>query len=1283
MNSKAKSALFLSLLLLVAGTALADDESETTITADFPSSGEDVGYEEYGSDDEINFDTTVDGPSGEVEIYVDEQIEGSFNHDGGSVTYDGLPAIVSSSGSHEWSIRYNGDDGSTKLEGPIDFTKLTYFESAEQRSYNEIVSPNQDEEFNDEPSYLNTNIDVPPGDIEFVVSGNSKDTFSHSGGRSSYNYVETLPPGEYFFDVLYSGNDGSSGQLMSLNYFYQDTTPSAEFSYSPSGPNVGEFIDFSEEATDDEGDIDTYNWAFGDGSTSSEANPTHTYTSGGSYTVSLEVVDSNGLSAFHQETISVNSPPSADFDYARDTPPANNQPHANEQINFYDDSSDSDGDIQSIEWSFPDGSTPTGDIVNYEFDSSGTYDVSLTATDNDGSTDTYTNTISVDPENQDPNSDFDYNPENPVVSQEVQFSDLSSDSDGSVTSWDWTFGDGTFSNSQNPTHTYDSSGTYTVELTVEDNDGYFNSYSETVTVEENSAPSAEFSYLPSEPIEGDTVDFTDESTDADDNIESYSWDFGDGSSSNIQNPSNTYDDAGSYTVELTVEDAAGASDTYTQTVEVDPLRPAITGAEYILNNKTGRSDVVLSLDENGNQNLESFSGPGILNEFTNSTLSVSVDRPITGDYKVTNFGGVDSNIWNTDLDIAVSPLRPHSYSHSLINQRVNKSYVLTNNGDDPVTANVTMKNHGTVVSGETGSVSLNPSEQKVRTGIWEDDSIINEVESVRKRGQRNSSTSTLSTQYIYEQLELSAENQRDFRFEDVDISSICSATSSTDVPSGQSVIEPACNYNNNSADYITDVQYIDLRQGQDMRKVSTPSTQYIADQTGLEANNTLDFTLPEVDISNKCEDVSTASVNPGFDNITENCNVTETQGDWISNVQTYGNTYSSGTVVYGAGVKENFTASQSVYAENNNSNYEFKIDFSSKLSSQAECQVGNPNATLSPITGTNSSFSKSCDPGKQLSYTPVQKTSEGDLTKYVFRADYEVFSNVTDEVQQSILVNKSRLDDFSNRNADSLKASVDGKSSGLQVGQDVVNGKEYVEVVVPDNFGNSSLHEGEHDLTLNYTTGSSDDGGSGGGGFFGGGGSGGDEDSSEQGNAVAWSHTTMSSAAGTVDTNEYLVIENYRNTVNSVNITLPSNGQCQYFQIQSFAHGPKNLVDSSWSKTGEYYVPASSSGLSSAFDDLSIDVRVEMPEESNIPENGVSCTPEVEVETGDYDDLILTAEKQTSLVSELGDSLSGLGFAFPSVSLGGATGSSIFSIIFLILSGGALIYVSGIWKRYL
>jgi PKD repeat protein len=230
-------------------------------------------------------------------------------------------------------------------------------------------------------------------------------------------------------------------------------------------------------------------------------------------------------------------------------------------VNFTDQSTNTP---TSWSWTF-DGGTPSSSTVQnpgVTYNTAGTYTVSLTATNAAGS-DTMTKvdyiTVSV---LQPPVADFTASATTVTEGDTVNFTDLSTND---PTSWSWTFNGGTPSSStvQNPGVTYNTAGTYTVELTAANTGG---SDTETkvdyITVNPIPAPVADFTASATTVFEGETVNFTDQSTN---NPTSWSWTFNGGTpaSSTAQNPGVTYNTAGTYTVELTAANTGG-SDTETK-----------------------------------------------------------------------------------------------------------------------------------------------------------------------------------------------------------------------------------------------------------------------------------------------------------------------------------------------------------------------------------------------------------------------------------------------------------------------------------------------------------------------------------------------------------------------------------------------------------------------------------------------------------------------------------------------------------------------------------------------
>lgn len=140
-------------------------------------------------------------------------------------------------------------------------------------------------------------------------------------------------------------------------------------------------------------------------------------------------------------------------------------------------SDDEDGDLTaSLVWtSNLDGQIGIGGSFNTVL-SDGIHTVTASVTDSGGNTSSDSITVTVG--NMPPTASFTYN----CTDLDCVFTDTSTDSDGSVVSWSWDFGDGATSTVQNPSHTFSSSGTYTVSLTVTDNDGATDTTSQEVTV---------------------------------------------------------------------------------------------------------------------------------------------------------------------------------------------------------------------------------------------------------------------------------------------------------------------------------------------------------------------------------------------------------------------------------------------------------------------------------------------------------------------------------------------------------------------------------------------------------------------------------------------------------------------------------------------------------------------------------------------------------------------------------------------------------------------------------
>ncbi len=195
----------------------------------------------------------------------------------------------------------------------------------------------------------------------------------------------------------------------------------------------------------------------------------------------------------------------------------------------------------------------TGRVVQFAFTTAGTKPVTLRGRDDRGGSHFVTKNVVVT--NSPPDACFTFTPAYPAAGEPVQFDGAcSTDPDGSITQYSWTFSDGGTAEGRSVRHAFPTAGTQLATLTVRDGAGATDSLIKTVPVQ-CVPPVANFTYLPASPTVHDEVAFTDTSTDPDGGtIVAWSWSFGDGVTSIERNPRHQYANGGTYTVTLLVRD---------------------------------------------------------------------------------------------------------------------------------------------------------------------------------------------------------------------------------------------------------------------------------------------------------------------------------------------------------------------------------------------------------------------------------------------------------------------------------------------------------------------------------------------------------------------------------------------------------------------------------------------------------------------------------------------------------------------------------------------------------
>ena len=399
-------------------------------------------------------------------------------------------------------------------------------------------------------------VDPPPGFTHIDPFDNIGDATLKADARFAVEANPTAvdPTWTWYYDQTHAGTWLATGLVLKAATSGANQPPVSSFTKSCNALTCN----FTSTSSDPDGSITGYSWNFGDGSPAvTTQNASHAYAAGGTYTVTLTVTDNLGASNSSSQSVTVsaaNQPPVANFTSSCSTL----------SCNFTSTSSDPDGTITGYSWNFGDGSPAvTTQNASHTYAAGGTYTVTLQVTDNLGASNSSSQSVTVNAANQPPVASFTKSCSNLTCN----FTSTSSDPDGSIASYRWTFGDGSPAvTTQNASHTYAAGGTYTVTLQVTDNLGASNSSSQSVTVTPpNQPPVSSFT----KSCNGLTCSFTSTSSDPDGSIAGYRWTFGDGSAAvTTQNASHTYAAGGTYTVTLQVTDNRGATNSSSQSVTV-------------------------------------------------------------------------------------------------------------------------------------------------------------------------------------------------------------------------------------------------------------------------------------------------------------------------------------------------------------------------------------------------------------------------------------------------------------------------------------------------------------------------------------------------------------------------------------------------------------------------------------------------------------------------------------------------------------------------------------------
>jgi PKD repeat protein len=386
--------------------------------------------------------------------------------------------------------------------------------------------------------------------------------------------------GTFTVSLMVTDNDGATDTASTTATIALGNQPPIADPNGPYSGTVGLPVSFDgSDSSDPDGTIISHSWDFGDGSSGMGVNPSHSYNAAGTYNVTLTIMDNAGATDSGGTTATISN-------VANLSPVADaNGPYsgtAGSPVTFDGTAStDPDGSIVSYDWNFGDGTIAmdAGATPSHTYGSNGSFTVMLTVTDNAGVSASDSTTANIgNVSNEPPVADAN-GPYSGTVGSPVSFDGGgSSDPDGSITAYQWNFGDGSTGTGVNPDHAYNTDGSFTVTLMVTDNAGASDTDTTTATIGVGNLPPTADANGPYSGTVNVAVLFDGAgSSDPENGPLTYAWDFGDGSSGTGTNPTHSYSAVGTYNVTLTVSDNAGATDSDMTTASITTITPPPPG----------------------------------------------------------------------------------------------------------------------------------------------------------------------------------------------------------------------------------------------------------------------------------------------------------------------------------------------------------------------------------------------------------------------------------------------------------------------------------------------------------------------------------------------------------------------------------------------------------------------------------------------------------------------------------------------------------------------------------
>ncbi len=373
-------------------------------------------------------------------------------------------------------------------------------------------------------------------------------------------------------NITVTARDDKGAETVRLgNVSIVSTLPPEIYSiHVPPNGSVGQPVTFWVGAGDYNHNINQFRWTFGDGSGASGYRVSHTYTSAGSYPITLRVVDSSNLTTRYDGSIEIgdNATPVIHFVNGPDSLAQNDNGA------FSVVAEDPDGDSLTVTWDMGDGTTLTGASVAHSYSAVGEKTVTVTARDAQGASTQAVKMVLVDDNNAPDIQDVQLAA---LRSQNYRFDFAVSaqDVDGDDLSYHWDFGNGETADSASGSILARDLGIYRVVVTVTDSRGAATQHGQWLEIVDNDSPSYAWTAIPDKAKAGLETHFLAQAKDNEGDDVTYRWTIA-GQTVEGRAAAFTFAEDGRQTIKLHLEDERGATRERNFSVQVgDEAAPAL------------------------------------------------------------------------------------------------------------------------------------------------------------------------------------------------------------------------------------------------------------------------------------------------------------------------------------------------------------------------------------------------------------------------------------------------------------------------------------------------------------------------------------------------------------------------------------------------------------------------------------------------------------------------------------------------------------------------------------